>query len=80
MQQELQLSEAQALKLRRLAKEEGVPVEEIVRRWVVRALEQAPDHRERYAQAAKLIGAFPDPEGATDLSIEHDSYLHDGDR
>jgi hypothetical protein len=30
-----------------------------------------------YERAATLIGAFEDPEGATDLSSEHDHYLYD---
>lgn len=78
-QQELQLSEEQALKLARLAEEEGVSVDEIVRRLVVRALDQPLDVRDRYARAAKLVGAFPDREGVTDLSVNHDRYVQDGD-
>jgi hypothetical protein len=79
MQQELQLSDEQAQKLRRLAEEEGVPTEEIVRRWVVRALDETPDRRDRYVKASRLIGAFPDREGVRDLSINHDQYTQDGD-
>jgi hypothetical protein len=33
--------------------------------------------RTLYQRAAALIGAFEDPEGATDLSSQHDHYLYD---
>jgi hypothetical protein len=75
--QELRLSSEQVLKLVRLADEERVSVDEMIRRWVVRALEEAPGSRERYARAAKLVGAFADLESATDLSVDHDRYLQE---
>ena len=33
------------------------------------------DRRALYDRAARVVGAFEDVEGATDLSIEHDRYL-----
>ena len=60
IQHELRLSEGQTLELIRLAEEEGVPIEEVVRRLVVQALDRASEVRVRYARAAQLVGAFAD--------------------
>jgi hypothetical protein len=74
----LQLSEEHEAKLRRLAAEEGVSEDEIVTRCVVRALDEAGERRARYERASRLVGAFPDPDGADDLAAGHDRYLGDG--
>lgn len=80
IQDQLQLSEEQTQALRRLAEEEGVSLEEMVRRCVVRALDQIPVLRARYERAATIIGAIQDREGASDLASERDRYLTEEDR
>ncbi|MBN2493490.1 MAG: CopG family transcriptional regulator [Deltaproteobacteria bacterium] len=73
---QIQLTEEQMRFLRMVASRDKVPIAEVVRRYVDRAMaDEKPGRREQYARASKLAGAFEDPEGATDLSSEHDSYL-----
>jgi hypothetical protein len=73
---QVQLTEEQARRLRRIAREEGISVAEVVRRCLENALRPAGEDRAaRYARAAKLIGAFRDRRGATDLATEHDRHL-----
>jgi len=78
MKIEIEVAEEQESRLRELAREQSLPLEEIVRICVDKALTQpARDRRQLYARAATLVGAFADPQGATDLSAEHDRYLFD---
>ena len=73
---QIQLTEEQARRLRRLASDEAIPLAEMIRRCVDRTLaEIAPDRSALYARAATIIGAFRDPEGADDLAEEHDRHL-----
>jgi len=75
---QIQLTEEQARRLRRVAREQGVSVAEIVRRCVESALTETGGARSaRYARAAKLIGTFRDPEGAKDLATSHDRHLNE---
>ncbi len=75
---QIQLTEAQARGLRRIAREEGISVAEAVRRCVESALaETGAERTSRYTRAAKLIGTFRDRRGATDLATEHDRHLNE---
>ena len=63
-------------RLRDFARCRDLSVEEAIQLCVETALtEPAEDRGKLYARAARLVGAFKDPDGATDLSLEHDSYL-----
>jgi len=76
MKVEVEVSGAQEERLRHLADEQGVSVAEVIRLCVERTLpEPLQDRKALYDRAARVIGAFKDLEGATDLSIEHDRYL-----
>lgn len=73
---QIQLTDAQARRLRREARRQGVSLAELVRRCVDRGL--AGDTQDRaalYARAAALVGRFADKKGARDLAREHDRYL-----
>lgn len=73
---QVQLTEEQVRKLRRAARAHGLSVAEIIRRCIDRVIDaELPDRRERFARAARLVGAFRDREGARDVSTEHDAYL-----
>jgi hypothetical protein len=76
---QIQLTDEQLHKLRRAAREQGVSVAEIVRRCVDRAIDdEILGRRNDYARAARLVGAFQDREGASDVSARHDDYLEQG--
>ena len=75
---QIQLQEHQARRLKSLARQRGVSMAEIVRRYIDRGLEgEVPGQAELYSRAEGLIGRFPDLEGATDLAAEHDRYLEE---
>jgi hypothetical protein len=75
---QVQFTEAQARKLRTIARREGISVAELVRRSVDRALsEEASRPGARYERAARLVGAFHDRDSATEISRRHDEYLRD---
>lgn len=75
---EVALDERQEQRLRAFATEQAVSVEEAARRCLDKALPQPSrnphDLGAAYARAARLVGAFQDPEGATDLATKHDRY------
>jgi len=76
MKVEVEVSGAQEERLRNLAEEQGISVAEAIRLCVNRTFSGPPgDRKALYDRAARVIGAFKDVEGATDLSIEHDRYL-----
>ena len=73
---QVQFTEEQARRLRVVARMEGVPVAELVRRYVDAGLAtSSPSRTELYAQAQGAVGCFMDREGATDVAAEHDRYL-----
>jgi hypothetical protein len=73
---QVQLTTEQDRRLRAIAGREGISLAEAVRRCIDGTLvSQAPSRSELYARAMELAGAFADPDGATDLSAEHDRYL-----
>lgn len=73
---QIQLTEAQAEKAKRLAAERGVSMAEVIRELIDREPE-GDDRAERFARALAAIerGGFRDREGKTDVSVEHDRYL-----
>jgi hypothetical protein len=73
---QIQLTEPQARRLRAQARARGVSLAEMIRRCVDKGLaEESPDRASLYANAARVIGRFPDRSGARDVSREHDRYL-----
>lgn len=73
---QIQLTEEQARKVRRIAQEEGVSMAAIIRRWIDRGLaERHPARTELWERALAEIGRFEDPSGATDVAANHDRYL-----
>jgi hypothetical protein len=73
---QIQLTEAQARKLRVAARREGVSLAEAIRRLVDRGLAEESEERARlYARAAESVGRYRDRKGARDVAKEHDAYL-----
>jgi hypothetical protein len=74
---QVQFTEEQARRLRRMARERGVSVAELVRRCVDHALQADAGGREALvANALRLVGAFRDRGDATDVAERHDDYLY----
>jgi Ribbon-helix-helix protein, copG family len=73
---QIQLTEAQAEKAKRLAAERGVSIAEVIRDLIDREPE-GDDRAARFARALAAIGrgGFRDREGKNDVSVEHDRYL-----
>lgn len=71
---QIQLTEEQARRLKRMAAERGVSVAEVIREAVDR-LPDPDDRAERWARALAAVGKGHDREGATDVSVRHDDYL-----
>ena len=73
---QIQLTEAQAAKAKRLAAERSVSMAEVIRELIDREPE-GDDRAERSARALAAIrrGGFHDREGKTDVSVDHDRYL-----
>jgi len=73
---QIQLTEAQARALRRLAAREGVSLAGAIRRCVDRALAgDAERGEDAFRRAAALVGAFRDRGGANDVAEGHDRHL-----
>lgn len=73
---QIQLTEEQARKVRRIAQEEGVSMAAIIRRWIDRGLaERHPARTELWERTLATIGRFEDPSGASDVARMHDRYL-----
>jgi hypothetical protein len=72
---QIQLSEAQARRLKVLAAERGVSMAALIREAVDRLAGNDRDQdRER---ALSVVGKYRDREGASDVAAEHDRYLED---
>jgi Arc/MetJ-type ribon-helix-helix transcriptional regulator len=71
---QIQLSEEQAAKAKRLASERGVSMAEVIRDAVDR-LPDRDERAERWARARAVLGKFHDVEGKTDVGLRHDEYL-----
>jgi hypothetical protein len=75
---QIQLTEQQARRLRAEARERGVSLAELIRRYVERGLaEESLDRAALYDRAVRLVGRFRDEGGARDVSRKHDRYLED---
>jgi len=75
---QIQLTEQQARRLRARAREQGLSLAEVIRRYVEQGLANEGSHRSaRYERASKLIGRYRDTQGARDVSVGHDRYLDD---
>jgi Ribbon-helix-helix protein, copG family len=73
---QIQLTEQQARRLRSQARERGLSLAEVIRRYVEKGLsEEAPNRAALYERAARVVGRFRDRRGARDVSTRHDRYL-----
>lgn len=78
---QIQLTEGQARKLRKRAREQGISLAEAIRRCVDHELaNSSPDLAALYKQAQKLVGVYRDREGAGDVAVNHDRYLDEAYR
>jgi Arc/MetJ-type ribon-helix-helix transcriptional regulator len=72
---QIQLTEEQAAKLKRIAAERGVSMAEVIRE----AVDTIPDRDDRAERLARALAVarrgFRDRDGATDVSVRHDDYL-----
>jgi Arc/MetJ-type ribon-helix-helix transcriptional regulator len=73
---QIQLTEEQAAKLKRLAGERDVSMAEVIREAVDR-LPDRNDRAERFARALAVAGTGHDIDGKTDVAERHDEYLAD---
>jgi hypothetical protein len=71
---QIQLTEAQAAGLRRVAARRGVSLAAVIRDAVDRALEQE-NRAALWERAFEVVGKYRDREGATDVSERHDDYV-----
>lgn len=73
---QIQLTEQQARRLRAEARERGLSLAEMIRRYVEKGLsEETLDRAALYDRAARAVGRFRDRQGARDTSSKHDVYL-----
>jgi Ribbon-helix-helix protein, copG family len=73
---QIQLTEQQARRLRSQARERGLSLAEVIRRYVEKGLsEEAPNRAALYDRAARVVGRFRDRRGARNVSSRHDRYL-----
>ena len=73
---QIQLTEQQARRLRAEARERGLSLAEIIRRYVDKGLsDETPDRAALYERAARVVGRFRDRRAARDISSKHDRYL-----
>jgi Ribbon-helix-helix protein, copG family len=73
---QIQLTDQQARRLRAHARERGLSLAEVIRRYVDKGLsEGTPNRAALYERAARVVGLFRDRRGARDVSSKHDRYL-----
>ena len=73
---QIQLTDQQSRQLRSRARERGLSLAELIRRYVEKGLsEETPDRAALYERAARVVGRFRDRRGARDLSSKHYRYL-----
>jgi hypothetical protein len=73
---QIQLTDQQARRLRAQARERGLSLAEIIRRYVEKGLaDEASERSALYERASRLVGRFRDTRGARDVSTRHDRYL-----
>ncbi|MGE5226776.1 MAG: ribbon-helix-helix protein, CopG family [Planctomycetaceae bacterium] len=75
---QIQLTEEQAAKLKRLAAARDVSMAKVSREAIDR-LPERDDRAERFARALEVIraGGFRDVEGKTEIAERHDEFLAD---
>ena len=73
---QIQLTEEQAEKAKRLAAARGISMAEVIRQLLDAAPER-DDRTERFARALAAVGIGRDIEGKTDVGVRHDEYLAD---
>lgn len=73
---QIQLTDQQARRVRAEARERGLSLAEMIRRYVERGLaDETPDRAALYERATRVVGRFRDRRGVTDASTKHDEYL-----
>lgn len=73
---QIQLTDKQARRLRAEARDRGLSLAEVIRRYVDKGLsEGVPDRAALYDRAARVVGRFHDRRGVHDVSSKHDLYL-----
>jgi hypothetical protein len=73
---QIQLTDQQARRLRARARERGLSLAEIIRRYVEKGLaEEVQDRAALYERASGLVGKFRDRRRARDVALDHDRYL-----
>ena len=78
---QIQLTDDQMRKLRRVARAQGLSIAEAVRRLIDKGIdEELPDRRALYARALPWVGAFRDHAGESDVAEHHDGYLDEAYR
>ncbi len=78
---QIQLTEDHIRRLKKLARQQGVSLAEMVRRCVIYFLDrEGPRRKQLYEKASSLVGAFEDREGASDVGKDHDRYLDEAFR
>jgi hypothetical protein len=78
---QIQITREQLRRLRAAAQAQGISVAEVVRRLIDRGIEsELPPSEDRWMQAQRVVGAFREPGGASDVATQHDSYLEDAFR
>jgi len=72
---QIQLTETQARKVKKLASEEGTSVAEIIRKAIEKMAEARPqiDSQEKIRRAMEMAGKYRS--GKKDVSRKHDEYL-----
>jgi hypothetical protein len=71
---QIQLTDAQAQALKRVARERDVSMAQLVREAVDRVLDE--DERQvKWRRALAVVGKYRDREGRTDVARNHDRYL-----
>ena len=71
---QIQLTDDQARRLKRMAAQRGVSMAELLREGAERVLADN-DVDERWERASELIGRYRDP--AAEVAAQHDRYLND---
>lgn len=80
---QIQLQDDQLRRLRKWAQERSISVSEAVRRCVAERLsaeECSPSREELIRAALSVCGKYSDPEGRSDVGVNHDRYLDEAYR
>ena len=72
---QIQLTEAQAEVLKRLARERRVSMAALIREAVDELVSRGSERDVRWERAMSVVGKYRDREGATDVAENHDRYF-----